>query len=75
MTCGHNDRPLREQHLMDEVATVVCPACGEELQLALDPSAGSVQRYVEDCAVCCRPNVILVEFDRDGSARVSARSE
>lgn len=60
---------------MDEVAHVPCPACGEDIQLALDPSAGATQEYVEDCPVCCRPNVLHIEFDRDGNARVSARGE
>lgn len=31
-----------------------CPYCGETLTLLVDPGAGG-QRYVEDCAVCCRP--------------------
>jgi transcription elongation factor Elf1 len=33
---------------------VQCPYCGESYSLLLDVSAGE-QRYVEDCAVCCRP--------------------
>jgi hypothetical protein len=33
---------------------VFCPYCGEQLDMVLDASAGE-QRYVEDCAVCCRP--------------------
>ena len=36
-------------------AQVDCPACGELLSLGVDTSAGRVQRYYEDCAVCCRP--------------------
>ena len=31
---------------------------------------GRGQEYVEDCPVCCRPNVIHVEFEEDGEARV-----
>jgi len=41
----------------------------------VDPSAGSAQRYVEDCPVCCRPNVIDVTIDEAGGATVDARSE
>jgi len=51
----------------------VCDACGEEIVVPLDPSAGERQSYVEDCPVCCRPNEIEVEYDEDGEARVSSR--
>lgn len=53
----------------------VCDACGEEIIVPLDISAGESQEYVEDCPVCCRPNVIYVEFDEDGTARVWAEAE
>lgn len=59
---------------MDE-ATYVCDACGEEIVVPLDISAGESQTYVEDCPVCCRPNVIHVEFDERGNARVWAEGE
>jgi len=36
--------------------TVVhCPYCGEPNEIFVDPSGGRVQRYVEDCQVCCQP--------------------
>ena len=50
---------------MDEV-TYICDSCGEEIVIPVDPSGGRSQQYVEDCPVCCHPNVIRVEFDRDG---------
>ena len=53
----------------------VCDACGEEIVIPLDPSQGSEQEYVEDCPVCCRPNVIHVEFDEQGESRVWAERE
>src|SRR5687767_2984072 len=40
----------------------ICPTCGESIIIPLDPSSGSEQQYVEDCPVCCNPNVIHVEF-------------
>jgi hypothetical protein len=55
------------------VAEYVCDSCGEEIALAVDLSAGEHQEFVEDCPVCCRPNVIRVDFDADGEA--SARAE
>ena len=54
----------------------VCPTCGERIVIPLDRSGGDEQRYVEDCPVCCNPNVIQVEFFGDGEPpRVSAESE
>lgn len=37
--------------------------------MPIDLSAGAEQEYVEDCPVCCRPNVIRVEIDETGAAR------
>jgi hypothetical protein len=56
-------------------ASYICDACGEEIVIPLDPSQGSEQEYVEDCPVCCRPNVIHVEFDDQGESRVWAERE
>jgi hypothetical protein len=54
----------------------ICPTCGEHIVIPLDPSGGSEQRYVEDCPVCCNPNVIHVEFFDDGEPpRVWAEAE
>ena len=60
---------------MNDEATYVCDACGEEIVVSLDLSAGESQDYVEDCPVCCRPNVIHVEIDSDGEARVWSEAE
>ena len=60
---------------MPEEATYVCDSCGEAIVIPIDPSQGSNQRYVEDCPVCCHPNLIHVEIDRDGDVRVWAESE
>ncbi len=50
---------------MIEPVTIQCPYCGEEFETAVDLSAGS-QRYVEDCAVCCRPIEIALRVADDG---------
>ena len=60
---------------MQEEASYICDACGEEIVIPLDLSAGSAQEFVEDCPVCCRPNVIHVEVDEDGEVRAWATSE
>ena len=42
----------------------------------IDVSGGEEQEYVEDCPVCCNPNVIRVELMGEGEeARVWAESE
>ena len=51
-------------------ATVQCPHCGEENEIALDPGSGAAQEYVEDCQVCCRPWLMYVRYARDGTAEV-----
>jgi hypothetical protein len=43
-------------------ATVVCPYCAEEVELAIDPGSGDDQEYVEDCAVCCQPWQVHVRY-------------
>src|ERR1039458_166010 len=40
-----------------------CAACGEWNTTSVDESAGLRQNYVEDCQVCCKPNVLHVEYD------------
>jgi hypothetical protein len=40
-----------------------CAGCGEWNITAIDDSAGGRQTYVEDCQVCCKPNVLHVEYD------------
>ena len=57
-------------------ASYVCPTCGEQIVIPLDPSGGREQQYVEDCPVCCNPNVIHLEFFDEGETpRVWADAE
>ena len=60
---------------MKDEASYVCDSCGEEIVVPIDLSGGSEQEYVEDCPVCCRPNVIRVELDDEGAVRVWAQQE
>ncbi len=55
-------------------ATYRCAVCGEENETFVDFSAGAQQSYVEDCAVCCRPNVLNVTVD-SSSGRISIEAE
>ena len=56
-------------------AEYICDHCGEEIVIPIDPAAGSSQRYVEDCPVCCNPNVIHVEVDDEGQPRAWSTPE
>ena len=60
---------------MSDEASYVCDWCGEEIVVPLDVSGGSRQEYVEDCPVCCRPNIVTVELDEDGELRIWAARE
>jgi hypothetical protein len=40
-----------------------CASCGEWNVTSVDESAGRRQSYVEDCQVCCKPNVLRIEYD------------
>jgi hypothetical protein len=51
---------------MRDETTYVCDGCGEEIVIPVDFSAGDSQRYVEDCPVCCQPNVVVLEIDPEG---------
>jgi hypothetical protein len=42
-----------------------CASCGEWNATFVDESAGSKQSYVEDCQVCCRPNVLTIWWEAD----------
>ena len=61
--------------MMNDEASYICTSCGEEIVFPIDLSAGAEQEYVEDCPVCCHPNVIHVEVDGAGDARVWVEEE
>ena len=50
---------------MLETVVIHCPYCGEGYETTLDLSAGS-QRYIEDCAVCCKPIEVNLRVSEGG---------
>lgn len=53
-----------------------CPWCSESVDTFPDPGGGEHQSYVEDCALCCRPNVIAATWDEaEGAWSLSASRE
>lgn len=57
-------------------AGYTCAYCGEPNDTTVDPSGGARQLYVEDCAVCCRPNTLRIRADpEEATAYVEATFE
>ena len=59
---------------MQEEGAYLCGGCGEEIVIPLDISAGHRQEYVEDCPVCCRPNMLHITWQH-GVAEIIAHPE
>ncbi|MFM8172334.1 MAG: CPXCG motif-containing cysteine-rich protein [Pirellulaceae bacterium] len=53
----------------------ICQHCGEQIVTVIDVSQGGHQQYVEDCPVCCVPNLLRVAIDSDGTVHVEAELE
>jgi uncharacterized Zn finger protein len=53
---------------MDEFIAVVCPYCGESVEMELDPMTSG--EFIYDCEVCCRPWRVRVHRDADNEATV-----
>lgn len=43
-----------------------CAGCGEWNETQVDSTGGSRQSYIEDCQVCCKPNLLDVRWDGEG---------
>jgi len=55
--------------------TYECAFCGEENEVLVDPSGSSRQTFTEDCAVCCRPNLIALVINEDGDVELHVTQE
>jgi len=55
--------------------TYGCAFCGEENDILVDVSGGRRQRFTEDCAVCCRPNLTTLPVDEDGDVELQVTQE
>lgn len=54
--------------------SIDCPYCGESITILLEPSS-QTQSYTEDCQVCCRPIVVAVSGEFDGTTGVVVSRE
>jgi hypothetical protein len=69
-------RSKKKRRRPTDEGSYTCPTCGEQIVIPVDPSGGPEQQYVEDCPVCCNPNIIHVEFfEREDPPRVWADAE
>ncbi|MGK7941068.1 MAG: CPXCG motif-containing cysteine-rich protein [Crocosphaera sp.] len=59
---------------MEMTAEYTCAFCGESNTTFVDISAGNYQSYIEDCQVCCRPNILYLEID-ENTLKVSINSD
>lgn len=58
---------------MEIAAEYLCGVCGSWNDVLVDPTGGSMQEFIEDCAVCCRPHLLRVRVDPGaGTAEVAA---
>ncbi|HUP77367.1 MAG TPA: CPXCG motif-containing cysteine-rich protein [Pirellula sp.] len=67
-------RKAKEAKSYDD-SSYVGDSCGEDIVIPIDLSAGSEQQYVEDCPVCCHPNVVMVNIEEDGEIRCGTEPE
>jgi hypothetical protein len=63
-------KPKMKRYALEMRAGFQCAGCGEWNETVVDPSEGSNQSYVEDCQVCCKPNVLQVNWDRSAGEYV-----
>jgi Cysteine-rich CPXCG len=50
---------------MQTTAEYFCPFCGEANTIFIDITGGMEQSYIEDCQVCCHPNILYIRIDED----------
>ena len=51
--------PEERRCLMNESEEVLCPYCGQSMELLIDTTIDH-QRFATDCEVCCRPFEVIV---------------
>jgi ribosomal protein S27E len=44
---------------MSNFLAITCPHCGEDFEVAFDPSEGDAE-FIIDCEVCCRPMTVRI---------------
>lgn len=52
-----------------------CAFCGEANDVFVDGSGARIQKFTEDCEVCCRPNLLTISIERDGWINIEVERE
>jgi hypothetical protein len=63
---------------LNEYHSYLCAFCGEENEVWIDGSLaefGGQTRLTEDCAICCRPNLIIITISRNGDIFLDVEAE
>lgn len=50
--------------MLDAIYT--CQWCGRDVAISVDPAGGRMQEWIEDCEMCCRPNILNITIERNG---------
>lgn len=61
--------------MLNELHPYYCEFCGEENEVFVDASGMRVQKFTEDCTVCCRPNLLTIRIERDGEVSIEVERE
>ena len=57
--------PMSGEPMTIDDAAYICPSCGEEIVVPIDYTSGEHQDYVEDCPVCCCPNLLHITIQTE----------
>lgn len=57
---------------LEHDASFICPTCGKESHVGVDATAGSRQRFTEDCPICCSPIQFSVRIEPGGDPVVES---
>jgi Cysteine-rich CPXCG len=60
--------------LFQREASILCPYCGETLEVLVDDSSGA-QSYYEDCSVCCAPILFILTEDESGEIQIDVKRD
>ncbi len=61
--------------MLNALQPYYCEFCGEENEVFVDASGMRVQKFIEDCQVCCRPNLLTIRIERDGEVTIEVERE
>lgn len=61
--------------MLNEFHPYDCAFCGEENEVFVDGSGARRQQFTEDCEVCCRPNLLTIQIERDDWVSIAVERE